>query len=183
MSVVLLSEIVAVDVSEKLQLGMPGMLPEPEAEIFSVVLLASVPEPEPLIIDSPPSHDTVNVPAIDVVVCEVTVQTKLPHDLGSGIAGTDAGAWDDHAPTIAAVTCEEPPPEVALDGAVTLDWCWKPHAAANTVAASRTIRDARLFMLALIGGGDTPAMLRHYTLVPGRTDPCAFSPKNPRNSA
>jgi len=38
-----------------------------------VVAFASVPDPIPEIIDSPPSHVTVNVPAIDVAVWLLTV--------------------------------------------------------------------------------------------------------------
>jgi hypothetical protein len=56
--------------SEKLQLGVPGMLPDPVAVIATVVPL-SCPDAWPEIAMSP-AQVPENVPEIDVAVCELT---------------------------------------------------------------------------------------------------------------
>src|SRR5581483_9750096 len=82
-SVLPASSMLPVPLTEKVQFGMPGMLPDPLIAIVTVVGLTSSPcaDAETTM---PFPQLAVNVPAIVVAVCEAIWYWKLPQLLGLG---------------------------------------------------------------------------------------------------
>jgi hypothetical protein len=137
-SVLPLSSMLPFAVTLNGQFGMPGMLPAP-----SIVTATLLPFNWPLTDAEtvrPLPHTAVNVPVIDVAVCDPIWYWKLPHVLADGrFAETD----DVQMPTIdgevedvgVGVPAGAVVPLLAADdGASTLDLCSNPHPATPTAA-------------------------------------------------